>query len=95
MSKGFVILIVLCVLGATSAGATAVAPPAQDTLGRQDLDALVADAKKTMMADPKAALQKAQERGTHSFPERGKRPRTPGITLTESSSSWSMSVMIP
>jgi signal transduction histidine kinase/tetratricopeptide (TPR) repeat protein len=61
MSKGFAILILLCALGATSAGATAVAPPAQDTLGRQDLDALVADAKKTMMADPKAALQKARD----------------------------------
>jgi signal transduction histidine kinase len=61
MSKGFIILIVLSALGATSAGATAVAPPAQASLGRQDLDALVADAKKTMMADPKSALQKAHD----------------------------------
>ncbi len=61
MSKRFVVLVVLCALGAASAGATAVAPPVQDTLGRPDLDALVADAKQTMMADPKAALQKARD----------------------------------
>jgi signal transduction histidine kinase/tetratricopeptide (TPR) repeat protein len=61
MSKGFVILIVLCVLGATDAGAAAVAQAPSGTQGSQDLGALVADAKKTMMADPKAALQKAQD----------------------------------
>jgi signal transduction histidine kinase len=61
MSKGFVILIVLCVLGATDAGAAAAAQAPGDARGSQDLGALVADAKKTMMADPKAALQKAQD----------------------------------
>ena len=61
MSKAFVILVVLCALGATGAGATTATPPAPETLGRADLDALVADAKTTMMADPKSALQKARD----------------------------------
>ncbi|HEY1629807.1 MAG TPA: ATP-binding protein [Rhizomicrobium sp.] len=52
MSKGFVILIVVCLL--ETAGTASVAPA-------PDWDALVADAKKTMMTDPKAALQKARD----------------------------------
>jgi signal transduction histidine kinase len=61
MRKVCVALMMACVLGATGAGANATAQPGGGGTDWTRLDALVADAKKTMMADPKAALQKARE----------------------------------
>jgi signal transduction histidine kinase len=60
MSKGFVILIVLCMLGTVDAAA-AVGRLASDAPHWDDLDILVTGAEKTMMTDPKAALQKARD----------------------------------
>ncbi|HEY4940116.1 MAG TPA: ATP-binding protein [Rhizomicrobium sp.] len=61
MSQRLAVFFLWCVLGATGACAAEAARPASDGPSWDGLDALVADAKKTMMADPKAALQKAQQ----------------------------------
>jgi len=52
---------VLCALSAACTGALAAAYPANETQGFERLDAIIGDAKKTMMADPKAALARARE----------------------------------
>jgi signal transduction histidine kinase/Tfp pilus assembly protein PilF len=61
MPKVFAATLVLCLLGAAGADAVAAAYPANESPVWARLGALVADAKKTMMADPKAALARAQE----------------------------------
>src|ERR1700733_13548509 len=60
MSRAFAVLLLLCALGATNA-ADAAGSPVRAAPGWHDVDALVADSKKTMMADPKAALQEARQ----------------------------------
>ncbi|HXC56962.1 MAG TPA: ATP-binding protein [Rhizomicrobium sp.] len=55
-----VAVLALCLLGVFGAGASAAVRTADEAPGWARLDALVADAKKTMMADPKAALRTAQ-----------------------------------
>ncbi|MEI9887708.1 MAG: ATP-binding protein [Rhizomicrobium sp.] len=61
MTKGFVLVLVLCLLGATTAGAAEAPRPAAAGADWSRYDELIAGAKKSMMADPKAALQKAQD----------------------------------
>jgi tetratricopeptide (TPR) repeat protein len=61
MRKAFAAAVVLCVLGAVGAGARDVArPPENDAARWTQLDALVADAKTSMMANPNVALRTAQ-----------------------------------
>jgi signal transduction histidine kinase len=61
MRKSLALAVVLCALSAACMGAFAAAFPADETTGFERLDTIIGDAKKTMMADPKAALARAQE----------------------------------
>jgi signal transduction histidine kinase len=61
MRRGVAFAVVLCALSAVSTGALAAAFPAGETQGFERLDAIIGDAKKTMMADPKAALLHAKD----------------------------------
>jgi signal transduction histidine kinase/tetratricopeptide (TPR) repeat protein len=61
MRKSVAVAVVLCALCAGGTGALAAAFPANETQGFERLDALIGDAKQTMMADPKAALARARE----------------------------------
>ena len=60
MRKSLALAVVLCALSAACTGALAAAFPANETQGFAQLDAIIGDAKKTMMSDPKAALARAQ-----------------------------------
>jgi signal transduction histidine kinase len=68
MAKGFVIAVLAGMLGLTHTSAMAAARPTQTTTPNSvsaspaisDLDHFIADAKKTMMANPEAALKKAR-----------------------------------
>lgn len=70
MTKRFVIAFLMIVLGVMNASAMAAVRPAVASTSAptspdiQKLDALLTAAKKTMMAEPKAALQKAREAKT-------------------------------
>ncbi len=62
MRHAFAAVLVVCLLG--SAGAAMAAPSPDDSAISARFDGIVADAKKTMMTDPKAALQLAQNADT-------------------------------
>ncbi len=86
MLKWLTLILALVVLGASPACADQGTRPASAAAkpGWAEFDGLVADAKKTMMADPKSALEKA--RGATAFAQR--QPVSPGQQHALATALW-------